>query len=114
MILIQPYFPNFFVLQSDVNTKSPSIEVRLTLTFSHSIFKLCILLSFSFHYLLQVLPSLEDAELIEQRLLEEDSEEVFSLFTSFRDIHVLIIVVFLKLILSPLVCRFRALIHNKA
>jgi hypothetical protein len=57
---------------------------------------------------------LEGAELIEQRLLEEDSEELFSLFTSFHDIHILTIVVFLKLILSPLVCRFRVLIHNKA
>jgi len=41
-------------------------------------------------------------------------EEVFSLFTTFHHLNVLTILVFLKLILSPLVGRCRTLIHNKA
>jgi hypothetical protein len=40
---------------------------------------------------LQVPPSLEGAELIEQRLLEENYEEVFSLFTTLHDIDILYI-----------------------
>jgi hypothetical protein len=57
---------------------------------------------------------LEGVGLIEQRLLEEDSEEVFSHFKTFDDIHVLTTFVFLKLILSPFGCKCRALTHNKA
>jgi heme/copper-type cytochrome/quinol oxidase subunit 3 len=58
---------------------------------------------FSINYFLQVPPSLEGVELVEQKLLEKDYEEVFSLFTTLHNVHVLIIFVLLKLILSPLV-----------
>jgi hypothetical protein len=47
------------------------------------------LFSLSFNSLLQVLPSLEGVELIEQKLSEENFEKVFSLFTTFHDIDVL-------------------------
>jgi hypothetical protein len=57
--------------------------------FSHYVLKLCILLSPSFNSLLQVLPSVEGDELIEQRLVKENFEEVFSLFTTLHDIDVL-------------------------
>jgi hypothetical protein len=114
MILIKPCFPDFFILHSYVDIGSPSTKVCLTFSFSHFILKLCVLLSFSFHSLLQVPPYLEGAKLIEQRLLEEDSKEVLSLFTSFHDIHVLTLFIFLKLILSPLVYKCRTLTHNKA
>jgi hypothetical protein len=42
-------------------------------------------------------------ELVEPRLLGKDSEEVFSLFTTFHNVHVLITFVFFKLISSLVV-----------
>jgi hypothetical protein len=76
-----------FTLQDFVQTWSPSKEVFLTL-FSHSLFRLCILLFVSFDFVLQVPPSLKGIEFIEQELLEEISKKVFSLFPTLHDIVV--------------------------
>ncbi len=47
---------------------------------------------------MQVPPSLEGAKLVEQRLLEKDSEKVLSLFITLHSVCVLTIFVFFKLI----------------
>jgi hypothetical protein len=103
LIIILFYFPRLFILYSYVDIGIPFAKVFQILSSLHYVIKLFILLSLSFNYLLQVPPSLEGVKLIEQRLLEEDFEEVFSLFTTLHDFHVLTTFVFLKLILSPLV-----------
>lgn len=77
--------------------------------FSHYGFQLCIFLSLSINSLLQVPPSLEGVELVEPRLLGKDSEELFSLFTTFHNVHVLTTFVFFKLILSSFVWRCKVL-----
>jgi hypothetical protein len=56
---------------------------------------------------------LEGAELVEQRLLEKDFEEAFSFFTTFHNVHILTIFVFLKVILSPFFWMYRPLIHKQ-
>jgi hypothetical protein len=56
---------------------------------------------------------LEGVELVEQRLLEKDFEEAFSLFITFHNVHILTIFVFLKVILSPLFWMCRPLIHKQ-
>ncbi len=64
-------------------------KVILNFSFSHFVLKLCILFYPSFNSLLQVLQFVEGVELIEQRMLKENSEEVFSLFTTLYDNDVL-------------------------
>ncbi len=49
----------------------------------------------------KVPPSLEGAELIEQMLLEDNFKEVFSLFTTLHDIHVLYIFYILQVNFVP-------------
>jgi hypothetical protein len=101
-----------FILQNTVKTWSPSKEVFWIL-FSHSLFKLCILLFVSFYFVLQVPPSQKGVEFIEWKLLEEISEKVFSLFQLFMILLFCKFLVFFKLILCPLVLKYRALIHNQ-
>jgi hypothetical protein len=84
------FFPSFLsFVKFYQNIESIYRGILFTFSFSHFILKLCILFFLSFNYLLQVPPSLEGAELIKQRMLEDNFEEVFSLFTTFHDIDVL-------------------------
>jgi hypothetical protein len=78
------FFPSFLYFTKLCQNKESIYRGILTLSFSHYIFKLCILLSLSFNSLLQVLPSLEGVELIQKRLLEDNSKEVFSLFVTLQ------------------------------
>jgi hypothetical protein len=92
-----PCFAELFRYQESIYKSIPKSF------FSHYVFQLCIFLSLSINFLLQVPLSLEGVELVEPRLLGKDSEEVFSLFTTFHNVHVLITFVFFKLISSLVV-----------
>ncbi len=80
---------HLFILQSSIKIGSPSKELFFILTFSHSIIKLCILFFVSFDFLMQVPPSLEGVQFVEQGLLEDILKEVLSLFTTLHDINFL-------------------------